>query len=109
MNYLLNFISAAVLEEEIKHTNIQHSGCFKSSGIKVDFMIVSDKKHIKIFSVLHGILGKIKNTLGQKYKKKLTILARKQAAVLRQLKKCISQGVIESISENTFKIDKHDK
>lgn len=52
---------------------------------------------------------KLKIHWGKNTKKNLTILARKQAAVLRQLKKCISQGVIESVSENTFKIDKHDK
>jgi hypothetical protein len=54
MNYLLSFISAVVLEEEIKHTNILHSGCFKSSGIRENFMTVSGKnKCIKTFSALH--------------------------------------------------------
>lgn len=37
----------------------------------MDFMIVSDKKHVKIFSVLPGILGKIKKGLGQEYKKNI--------------------------------------
>lgn len=63
MNYLLSFISAVVLEEEIKHTNILHSECFKSSGIKADFMTVSDKKNINTFSALCRILGKIKSAL----------------------------------------------
>lgn len=60
MNYSLSFISAVVLEEEIKHTNILHSGCFKSSGIKADFMSVSDKKCTKTSSALHRNLDKLK-------------------------------------------------